>query len=89
MTTRWLAAGIVLSLTLCTGCARRTESSSAPKASAFGSALVESSGGKQITGVGMALPQPVVVQVNDDQGNGVPGALVEFSGPAGVSFDLY
>jgi mono/diheme cytochrome c family protein len=49
--------------------------------------LVESSGSKQITGVGMALPQPVVVQVNDDQGNGVQGALVELSGPAGVTFD--
>lgn len=35
----------------------------------------------------MALPQPVVVQVNDDQGNGVQGVLVEFSGPASVSFD--
>jgi len=27
------------------------------------------------------------VQVNDDQGNAVPGALVEFHGPAGVGFD--
>lgn len=35
----------------------------------------------------MALPQPVVVQVNDDQGNGVQGALVEFSGPANIAFD--
>jgi mono/diheme cytochrome c family protein len=87
MTPRWLAAGMVLSLMLCAACARRTGSASVPKATAFGSALVESSGGKQITGVGMALPQPVVVQVNDDQGNGVQGALVEFSGPASVSFD--
>ncbi len=31
--------------------------------------------------------QPLVVQVNDDQGNAVTGALVEFSGPVGVSFD--
>jgi mono/diheme cytochrome c family protein len=35
----------------------------------------------------MSLPQPVVVQVNDDQGNGVQGAVVEFSGPASVTFD--
>jgi mono/diheme cytochrome c family protein len=53
----------------------------------FGTALVESSGGKQIGATGMVLSQPVVVQVNDDQGNAVAGALVTFSGPAGVSFD--
>jgi hypothetical protein len=87
MTSRWLAVGIVLNGMLWVACARRADSSSAPKATAFGSALVESSGGKQITGVGMALPQLVIVQVNDDQGNGVQGALVELSGPAGVMFD--
>ena len=78
---------MVLSVMLCAGCARRAEPPSASKATGFGSALVESSGGKQITAVGMALPQPVVVQVNDDQSNGVQGALVEFSGAAGVAFD--
>ena len=36
---------------------------------------------------GTALKDPLVVQVNDDQGTAVPGALVEFHGPAGVSFD--
>jgi len=35
----------------------------------------------------MVLAQPLVVQVNDEQGTAVTGALVEFSGPAGVSFD--
>ncbi len=53
----------------------------------FGSALVESSGGKQIGATGMVLGQPVVVQVNDDQGTAVVGAPVIFNGPAGVSFD--
>jgi mono/diheme cytochrome c family protein len=53
----------------------------------FGTALVESSGGKQIGATGVVLGQPVVVQVNDDQGNAVVGAPVIFSGPAGVSFD--
>jgi mono/diheme cytochrome c family protein len=53
----------------------------------FGSALVESSGGKQVAAVGIALPQPVVVQVNDDQGTAIQGALVEFSGPLGVMID--
>jgi mono/diheme cytochrome c family protein len=49
--------------------------------------VVESSGGKQIGAVGAVLAQPLVVQVNDDQGSAVPGALVEFTGPAGVTFD--
>lgn len=57
------------------------------KPTAFGSALVESSGGKQIAAVGSTLPQPVVVQVNDEQGNGVAGALVQLNGAAGVHFD--
>jgi mono/diheme cytochrome c family protein len=48
---------------------------------------VESSGSKQIGATGSALPQPFVVQVNDDQGNPVPGAAVTFHGPAGVSFE--
>jgi cytochrome c oxidase cbb3-type subunit III len=87
MTSHRLLAGIVLSVMLWTGCSRRAESASAPKPTAFGSALVESSGGKQIAGVGIALPQSVVVQVNDDQGNGVQGALVEVAGPKGVRFD--
>jgi len=68
------------------GCARK---SSEPdlKPTASGSALVESSGGKQIGAVGALLAQPLVVQVNDDQGSAVPGALVQFTGPPGVAFD--
>jgi mono/diheme cytochrome c family protein len=48
---------------------------------------VESSGGKQIAEVGTALPQPMVVQVNDEQGNAVTGALVVLRGPNGVFLD--
>jgi mono/diheme cytochrome c family protein len=68
------------------GCKKST-SPSTPKPTAFAAALVESSGGKQIGATGAVLSQPVVVQANDEQGNAVPGALVELSGPAGVSFD--
>jgi len=68
------------------GCARKSPGAEL-KPTAFGSALVESSGGKQIGLVGAALAQPLVVQVNDDQGAAVPGALVDFSGPAGITFD--
>ena len=66
-------------------CARRP--ASGPQATGFGAAVVESSGGKQVAAVGATLDQPVVVQVNDAQGNAVPGALVQWRGPAGVRFD--
>jgi mono/diheme cytochrome c family protein len=69
------------------GCGHRAAKAAAPHATAAGSALVESSGGKQLGMPGTVLPQPLVVQVNDASGNAVTGALVEFSGPAGVSFD--
>lgn len=69
------------------GCTRQPGAPSALKPAAFGAALVESSGDKQIGATGMVLAQPVVVQVNDEQGTAVASALVEFSGPAGVSFD--
>lgn len=73
----------LLGLMLC-GCSHK---GTPPPVGNFGTALVESSGGKQIGAVGMTLSQPVVVQVNDDQGTAVVGAPVVFSGPAGVSFD--
>lgn len=79
----------ILTLTLVllgTGCVRKSVAAAGP-APVFGSAIVESSGGKQIGAAGSALAQPVVVQVNDEQNNAVTGAAVRFSGPAGVSFD--
>jgi mono/diheme cytochrome c family protein len=69
------------------GCTTKPEPASALKPMAFGASLVDSSGGKQIGAIGMVLAQPLVVQVNDEQGTAVTGALVEFSGPASVSFD--
>lgn len=80
--------GVLLGLALLgTSCSHKRESLALPKPTAFGTAIVESSGGKQIAQTGGPLPQPVVVQVNDDQGNAVPGALVEFSAAPGVTFD--
>ncbi len=70
-----------------TGCSRQAATPSTAKPPAFGAALVESSGSKQTGATGTVLSQPVVVQVNDDQGAAVTGALVEFVGPAGVTFD--
>src|SRR5579862_6048060 len=70
-----------------TSCSHKRESALVPKPTAFGAAIVESSGGKQFAQTGSLLPQPVVVQVNDQQGNAVAGALVEFAAPPGVTFD--
>ncbi|MGD0158355.1 MAG: c-type cytochrome [Terracidiphilus sp.] len=76
-----------LALTSLVGCQRNAPHVSGLKAKATGTAIVESSGGHQIGVTGTALNDPLVVQVNDDQGTAVTGALVEFRGPAGVNFD--
>ena len=68
-------------------CSHKSALESLPKPTAYGTALVESSGGKQTGVVGAMLTQPVVVRVNDDQGNAVPGAFVAMRGPAGVVFE--
>jgi cytochrome c553 len=76
----------VLLLLAAPGCSRK-QSPSSIKATAYGTSIVESSGGKQVVPAGTLLPQPVVVQVNDERGNGITGAALEFSGPSGVAFD--
>jgi mono/diheme cytochrome c family protein len=68
-------------------CSRKSESTVALKPTAYGAAIVESSGGKQFAQTGTPLPQPIVIQVNDAQGTAVPGALVEFTAAPGVAFD--
>jgi mono/diheme cytochrome c family protein len=75
---------VILAAGLHIGCSKTAENYYLPKPTGFGAAIVESSGGKQLSEVGMALPQPVVVQVNDEQGNAVAGALVVLHGPNGV-----
>jgi mono/diheme cytochrome c family protein len=52
---------------------------------AFGTVLVSVSGDKQAAGVGAALDQPLVVQVNDAKGAPVAGALVRFTGVGGMT----
>jgi mono/diheme cytochrome c family protein len=79
--------GLIPAALLNTGCARQVLSASSAHLAAYGSALVESGGGKQIGVIGSILPQPVVIEVKDEQGNAVTGAPVAFSGPAGTTFD--
>jgi mono/diheme cytochrome c family protein len=70
-----------------TSCSRKSALPPALKPTGVGTAMVESSGGKQFAQTGSLLPQPVVVQVNDEKGAAVAGALVEFAAAPGVTFD--
>lgn len=82
------ALAILLGIALLSAsCSRKHESAGLPKPTAFGAAIVESSGGKQVAQTGALLPQPLVVQVNDEQGTAVAGALVELVAAPGVTFD--
>ncbi len=82
---RLLLIGLVLALAA-VGCSHRPAAPASPPPTAFGSALVEVRGGKQVTQSGMTLDEPVTVQVNDATGNGVAGAEVIFQGPSGMLF---
>jgi hypothetical protein len=81
------ACTVILGLLAFAGCKHAEAPAAGLKATATGTAIVESSGGHQVGVTGTELKDPLVVQVNDDQGTAVPGALVEFHGPANVSFD--
>lgn len=81
---RALASAVLLILS--PACSRPS-AAPAPKPTVYGAAIVETSGGKQTAEVGTQLSQPVVVQVNDDQGSAVTGALVIVRGPNGTYLD--
>lgn len=86
--TRYFLTGLLLMLAIATAsCSRKNPATSMPKPTAYGAAIVESSGSKQIAQTGSLLPQPLIVQVNDEQGTAVPGALVEFKAAPGVTLD--
>jgi len=78
---------IVLAVGMTSACSRHAAVPADAQPKAFGAALVLVSGDKQAAGVGSPLDQPVVVQVNDDKGTAVAGALVRFAGSGGVTFD--
>jgi mono/diheme cytochrome c family protein len=82
---RWRLMAALLALVLATNCARKGAENDRPEAKAFGAALVEVSGGKQIAAIGTALDQPLVVQVNDAQGAAVAGAAVSFRAGGGAT----
>jgi len=73
----------IVLLLLLAACARRSSTPQLP-AKAFGSTLVEVGGSRQAAGIGMAVDQPLVVQVNDAQGSPVAGAPVWFHAVGGA-----
>lgn len=78
---------ILLALTLTAACGpKHPQTAAAPQATAYGAAIVVSSGDKQIAEIGSALDQPVVVQVNDAQGTAVVGAPVTMEAAPAVVF---
>ncbi|HEY3629121.1 MAG TPA: c-type cytochrome [Terracidiphilus sp.] len=81
----WIVVAMIIFA--CIGCRQKAVPPGVTHPTASGAALVETSGGKQVGTVGTALPQPIVIQVNDGQGNAVAGAMVKFRGPGGVHFD--
>ncbi|MBZ5521578.1 MAG: c-type cytochrome [Acidobacteriia bacterium] len=77
---KYLSILCLASLLFAAGCSRRPAGNAPLMPGAKGTQIIEVSGGKQITSVGSDLPQPVVVQVNGADGNGVAKALVLFRG---------
>ena len=77
---------IAISFALLSACGPKHPAASAPQATAYGTAIVVSSGDKQVAAIGSALDQSVVVQVNDAQGNAVTGAPVTMQAAPAVAF---
>lgn len=69
---------MIIATTLLAGCKHSTPQSIKP--TAYGAQITEVSGSKQAAQVGSTLPQPLVLQVNDKDGNPVTGALVSVHG---------
>lgn len=77
----------VLLFALAAGCGKKSQTSNKVEPKAFGAALVEVSGGKQVTTTGGPIDQPLVVQVNDPQGVAVAGAMVSFHVSGGATVE--
>src|SRR4029077_8293185 len=75
---------LLASAVLMAGC--RHSTTQLPKPAAYGTQITEVSGGKQLAQVGSKLTQPLVLQVNGNDGNPVTGALVVLHGE-GLQFN--
>lgn len=77
----------LVAFALAGGCGKNGPTVARVEPKAFGAALTEVSGGKQVAITGGAVDQPLVVQVNDAQGAAVAGAAVSFHAAGGASVD--
>jgi mono/diheme cytochrome c family protein len=77
---------LAMMLAMSISCSRRPAEPVSKPPAATPSAIVEVSGGKQVSTIGTPLDQPVVVQVNNSQGAPVAGASVRFRGANGAVF---
>jgi mono/diheme cytochrome c family protein len=68
-------------------CSRRPAQPVVKAPATVPAAIVEVSGGKQVSTIGTPLDQPLVIQVNDAQGAAVAGATVWFHSANGASFE--
>jgi mono/diheme cytochrome c family protein len=80
-----LCAFAVVLFLLSSGCSRRSAQPSGKPPTAVPAAIVEVSGGKQISTIGTLVEQPLVVQVNNAQSAPVAGASVWFRGANGTT----
>ena len=84
---RTLLIGIAAIVLLASpACSRRAAQPVVKAPGTTPAAIVEVSGGKQISTVGTPLDQPLMIQVNDAQGAPVVGASVSFRSANGVVF---
>lgn len=83
---RIVVGGIVAILAFGPACSRRPPQPAVKAPAVTPAAIVEVSGGKQVSTIGTPLDQPLVVQVNDVQGSAVAGASVSFRSANGVAF---
>jgi len=79
--------GLALMLVFVGGCGKKAPTAEKVEPKAFGAALVEISGDKQLAVTGAPVDQPLVVQVNDAQNAPVAGALVSFHVSGGATVE--
>ncbi len=83
----FLGIACAMVLMLSAACSRRPAPPVAKAPASVPAAIVEVSGGKQVSTIGTPLEQPLVIQVNDAQGAAVAGATVWFRSANGVVFE--
>ncbi len=77
---------LVLVISLLAGCISRKAPTVGPQATAYGEAILVSSGDRQIGAAGSGLRSPLVLLVKDSGGKGLAGAAASMEAAPGVRF---